>query len=1012
MSNSDKKINRKKYWKNLKDYYDNPEVLKSKVDEFQDGVTEEFDPSNLTAFSRRKFLALVAASAAFGTAACSDVRKRGEIIPYTNRPTEVLPGKANYYASTCTGCSQGCGILVKTREGRPIKIDGNPDHPVNKGKICNIGQASILNLYDPERINEPMKNKNEISWEDADREIKLILDSAAKSGKEIALITDSINSPTEKKLLNEFIQSYPNVKIYSYNLISDKNRINAWKRSSGTADLPSVKWEEADLIVSLESDFLGREGNWIENARRFSERRDIMKNDNFNRLYVVEGGLSLTGMNADYRLKLRPDFQLEFVKFLNGAISGNGSASTENFAQEYSLDKNKLDHLVKDLRAKNGKTIVYAGNTLPEEVHSAVNELNKTLGAEKFYDFENKISGSQLSSFDEFKGLLSSMKNKKVGVVIHYDSNPVFQLPVDFAYADALKNVENVISITELENESSALSSYVLPLNNYLESWGDHQVRNNFISYQQPVISPLYNTRQREEIILNWMNGKQSDDAYHKYLLKNYEDEIISGQSNSTDSKRLWMTALHDGIVKLQNPKNYLSSNSGGSIDGAFGGSAKSSKKINADAYILHLQQSYFIGDGRFANNGWLQELPHPVSKITWDNYAALSPATAKELKVNNYDLIEVTVNETKMELPVFIQAGMADKLIVTELGYGREVCGDVGLGVGFNVNKFISSKNEISPWIYEAAVKKAGGSYELAATQEHHSLDDTFVKDFHKKREIIRDVTLDEYRKDHHAIHEKEHEIFSITDNYEYTGNKWAMAIDLNKCISCGVCVSSCNVENNIPVVGKEQVINGREMQWMRIDTYYSGTPDDPQVANQPMLCQHCDNAPCENVCPVNATNHSPDGLNQMVYNRCVGTRYCSNNCPYKVRRFNFFNFRDHFEDGYYDKEVTKLMRNPEVTVRARGVMEKCTFCVQRIMEARTDAIKEGRDLVGSDIKTACQEACPAEAIVFGDANDPKSEVSKYREHDLGYHVLETLNVKPNVTYLARLRNIAPEEE
>lgn len=1006
MSNSDKEINRKEYWKNLKDYYDDPEILKAKTEEFQDSVTEDFDPSKLNAFSRRKFLALLTASAAFGTAACSDVRKRGDIIPYTNRPEEVLPGKANYYASTCTGCSQGCGILVKTREGRPIKIDGNPDHPVNKGKICNVGQASVLNLYDPERITEPLKNKKEIAWKELDREIKLILNSANDEGKEIAVITNSINSPSEKKLLQEFRKKYSNVKIYFYDLISDQNRKNAWKKSNGNSDIPSVKLEEADIILSLESDFLGKEGNWIENTRRFSERRDIMKNNNFNRLYVVEGGLSLTGMNADYRLRLRPDFQLEFVKFLSGAVNG-GSSSLENFAEKYSLDQKKLKQLMNDLSSQKGKTIVYAGNTLPEEVHSAVLELNKALGAEKFYDFENLISGAELNSFDDFRKLVSSMKNNKVSAVIHYDSNPVFQLPVDFEYAAALKNVTNVITLTELENESSALSNYVLPINNFLESWGDHQVRNNFISYQQPVISPIYNTRQKEEILLNWTKADPAADAYHQKLKKNFEEEINAGQTG--DAKRAWLAALHDGVFKLSNHKNFIGS-AGKDIDSPLGNSSRSSKKINSDAFVLHLQQSYFIGDGRFANNGWLQELPHPVSKVTWDNYAALSPSTAEELKVNNYDLIEVRVGETKMELPVFIQAGMADKLIVTELGYGREVCGDVGVGVGFNVNKFISSNYEMSPWIYEASVKKTDGSYKLAATQEHHSLDDTFVKDFHKKREIIRDVTLDEYNKDHHAIHEKEHEIFSITDEYQYTGNKWAMAIDLNKCISCGVCVTSCNVENNIPVVGKEQVSNGREMQWMRIDTYYSGTAEDPQMANQPMLCQHCDNAPCENVCPVNATNHSPDGLNQMVYNRCVGTRYCSNNCPYKVRRFNFFNFRDHFEDGYYDKEVTKLMRNPEVTVRSRGVMEKCTFCVQRIMEARTEAIKDGRDLVGSDIKTACQEACPAEAIVFGDANDPKSEISKYRDHNLGYHVLETLNVRPNVTYLARLRNIASE--
>ncbi len=435
-------------------------------------------------------------------------------------------------------------------------------------------------------------------------------------------------------------------------------------------------------------------------------------------------------------------------------------------------------------------------------------------------------------------------------------------------------------------------------------------------------------------------------------------------------------------------------------------GISKSNNKT--DEYLVHLQKSYYIGDGKFAGNGWLQETPHPVTKVTWDNFASLSPATAKLLSVDMNDLVEVTSGDTKLKLPVIVQPGMADKLVAVELGYGREVISDAGKNIGTNANILLNGKGYI---INSVSVNKSDGNYNLASTQEHHSLDEDFVKDFHRKRKIIQEGTIEEYKKDKNFLAKYKYENFNITQGPEYNDLKWGMAIDLNKCISCGICVTACNVENNIPVVGKDQVLKGREMQWMRLDRYYSGTPDEPIVSNQPMLCQHCDNAPCENVCPVNATNHSTDGLNQMAYNRCVGTRYCANNCPYKVRRFNFFNFRDHFADAYYQNDLSSLAHNPEVTVRSRGVMEKCTFCIQRIMEVREDAIREKKPLKGDMVTTACQQACPTDAIVFGDSNDKESKIHKYRNHELGYHVLEVLNVRPNVTYIAKLRNTHSEE-
>ncbi|MBI3122768.1 MAG: TAT-variant-translocated molybdopterin oxidoreductase [Ignavibacteriales bacterium] len=1013
---SSSEYNKKNFWKSLKEYYDDPAVFEEKAHEFQEGVTDDFNPSQLSGLSRRKFLAALTASAAFAATACSDYRDKGEIIPYNQRPEEVLPGKANLYASTCTSCAQSCGVLVKTREGRPIKIDGNPDHPINQGKICSKGQASILNLYDPERLTEPTASKNTVSWSSVDSDIVSSLNSAQSNGKQIAILAGNIVSPTTKKVLDDFKAKYTNTKVYSYNLFGDDSRRAAWFESYGSAEYPSIKWEEANVILAVDADFLGNEGSFIENTRRFANRREVVENLDINRLYVAEGRMSATGMMSDYRIRISPSNQLEFVSALTSEIAKSGStisldATAKSLLEQSSLTKfaggqsKKLTHLVQDLIANKGKSIVYAGDTLPKEVHIAVNLLNEVLGNTVLYDY-SKVSKSLLpsSTSDEIQALVTAMKSGSVETVIHFDCNPVFDFPKSFEYAKAIKNVKTVVTLTEAENETSSASNYSLPINHALESWGDAYTKSGVYSLQQPVISPIFNSRQKEAILLTWIAGNTSaynDKIYHQYLLDNFNATIYTKKNSLADQKTFWYSALHDGVVTFDET----------SASKSFAQSALSGIKLPSQVTgnTLHLTESYFIGNGKFANNGWLQETPHPVSKISWDNYASISPAFAKQLGLEMNDLVEISVNGKQLTIPVLVQPGVHDTTINIELGYGRKVVGDVGKDVGFDANVFVSAFGTL---VYQnVSVKKVGGTHKLVSTQEHHSLDDTFVKDFHRIRKIIQEGTVEKYKKEPNFLHEEVKEELSITREHEYTGTKWAMAIDLNKCTSCGTCVTACNVENNVPVVGKDQVGRGREMQWMRIDCYYSGTPEDPIASNQPMLCQHCDNAPCENVCPVNATNHSQDGLNQMAYNRCVGTRYCSNNCPYKVRRYNFYNFRDHFADAYYENNLTAMVHNPEVTVRSRGVMEKCTFCVQRIMEARSDAIKDGRVLKGTDVVTACQQACPANAIVFGDANDKESQIAKLRNHNLAYHVLEELNVKPNVTYIAKLRNTHSEE-
>lgn len=1006
------------YWQSFEELYNSDKFIEMNQNEFKGDSAEEFNSSGMSYLSRRKFLALLGASAALAGTSCTDYRDKGEIVPYNQKPEGILPGRPNYYASTCMQCANACGVLVKTREGRPIKIDGNPDHPVSKGKICAQGQASIMSLYDPDRIKNPRKKVEnrfeDINWKTADEEVFFELMNAGS--REIAVITNKITSPSFKKVLDDFTAKYPSARIYSYEPLNSESRSSAWKKCFDSGDFPAIKWNEANVILSLDSDFLGCGDNKVENARLFSESRDVMTKK-FNRLYVVESCLSVTGMNADYRLRLRPDAQLNFILALASELKKRGvgiELNTEatdlyDLADKYGLNKNYLADLVDDLLQNRGKAILHAGDHLPEAVHIAVNYLNHSLGNGTLYDFQkSKYQVHPLSSLKEIKELISRMKNGEVAVAVHINSNPVYNLPADTGYTDALKSVDSVISLAELENETSSVSDYILPLNNQLESWGDAKTRTGFYSLQQPVITSLYDTRQAESILLTWIDGDPAfynDKVYHTYLMKNWEESIYPTLNQKIGFKQFWFGALHDGVVLSNEPGNNVTKFNFVSLE-----------KLNTSkapaGFALQLKESYSLKDGRFANNGWLQEFPHPVSKVVWDNYAAISPASAKSLNLNTGDIIGISNGDQSLDLPVLVQPGAADDTITVELGYGRTNGGTIGTGVGFNSYLLVNSYSGSTPFLHsDVNLKKKDGKYNLVTAQTVYAFNEGLTKDLPEKRKIIKQGTVNRYLEDPSFLKEKSHiKELTVYPPIEYKGVKWGMSIDLNKCLGCGECAVACNVENNIPVVGKEQVEKGRELHWLRVDRYYSGSPEDPQVNNQVMICQHCDNAPCENVCPVVATQHSPDGLNQMVYNRCVGTRYCANNCPYKVRRFNYFNFRDRFKDGYQESPVFALLHNPEVTVRSRGVMEKCTFCVQRISEARAEATMENRELKGSDVKTACQQACVSNAIQFGDINNENEDFYKYRNHELGYYVLEELNIKPNVTYLAKLRNIRGE--
>ena len=1009
------------YWNSLAAIYNDPEFHKA-ADKAAD---ENSEIPEKTKFSRRKFFTLIGASAALAGAGCSDYRSNGEIIPYVKKPEEITLGKPNYYSSTCTACSNSCGILIKTREGRPIKVDGNPDHPVSKGKICSQGHANILGLYDQERLRHPIKgnrngNFSKATWMQADSDILNALNSIGN--KKIVFISHSLVSPTAKKVFDQFKSKFPNTEFISYELFNNEIRNSAWQKCYGGGAFPLISWDKAKIILTLEGDFLGVEGNTVENARLFAKGRDVKNLKNYNRLYAAEANLSLTGSNADYRFNVKPEAQIELIGALINEVIKNGNSkiavdsqkfneiTLDSFAKKYSVSLKKLKLLAGDLIANQGSSIVYAGNSLPEDLHIAVNILNEALGNSNIYRTDESVNTFvPLAKKEDWDALLSDMNSGNVGLLIHYDSNPAYHLPDDFGYSKAIKNVPMVLSLTESENESSELANYVLPINHNFEAWGDAKTRTGFYSLQQPVISPIFKTRQKEAAVLVWLNGDPAsfkETMYHEYLMANWQNEIYPTLDSKLDFKKFWYGALQDGVAVLKEKAI---------PQGNINLSAFQSISINNSAdkgITVILRESYSVKDGRFANNGWLQELPHPLSKITWDNYAAISHATASKLGFENYDMIEVSIGNRKQKLPVFIQPGVTDDTINVELGYGRSKVGIVGTGVGFDAGSLMSKEGDFSPWIYRnAKAAKTGETYKLSATQEHHVFDKGFTKDAPQVRGIIKEGTVAQYEQTPNFLNPHHEEERSLYNPHDFPGVKWGMSIDLNKCIGCGECVVACVAENNIPIVGKKQVGTGRVMHWLRIDRYYGGTEDDPSVSTQPMLCQQCDHAPCENVCPVLATNHDDQGLNQMIYNRCIGTRYCSNNCPYKVRRFNFFNFQDHFKDQYQEDELFDLVYNPEVTVRSRGVMEKCSFCVQRIMNARSEAIKEGRNVRGSDVTTACQDACVTEAIHFGDMNDKNSEFYKYRHHELGYYILEELNTRPNVTYLAKLRNLHSEE-
>jgi Fe-S-cluster-containing dehydrogenase component len=942
--------------------------------------------------SRRRFLALFGASAALATGAgCKPAGKRGTVVPYTRKQEEIVPGVASFYASTFQHGEVAYPVLVKAREGRPIHVEGNDEHPRYQGKTSLHATADLLGLYDPDRLRAPLIDGRPARWPDAIAKLAAGLRDAA--GKGGVLVTAAVLSPSRRALIAKLVAAVPGMRHVEWEPAANHNGRQAEHALLGEVRLPSYRLDQADVILSLEADFLGTWGDTASAIRDFARRRrPAAASDGMNRLYVLEGGMSLTGSNADVRLPVRPGALPRIAFGLVHALHARGGrplpqgldpAALDGFALERLPEARpfaaELAALVENLRAAGKRALVLAGPAAPVPVHAAGWLLNRMLGAEGVNEAES-LPAPDLAAPAELMRLLGEMAAGRVPVAIFWDANPAYDLPAD-AWRSATAKVPLRVRLGLTRDETAADCNCVLPTHHWLESWGDFAPSRDTLTLQQPVVAPLYDTRQGEDVLLECLTalGRPAGQDYQTFLKMRWQDEIWP-KGSPVPFARFWHTCLHDGVLRRKAAPAPLRP-----LDGtACARAAAQAIAGPAGGFELLLEPDLRLYDGRYAGNGWLQEMPDPISKTSWGNPLAVAPADADRLGLQNGDHVTLGPGPA---VPILRQPGQAAGVLRLSLGHGRSE-GTVATGIGARAWDFATPPG--ARLVAIADVRRTGGRTELALGQMHDTRDG---------RDIAQLLSLPEFAK----LGKRERkELPTLYDPQQHPGPRWGMAIDLSACVGCGGCIVACQSENNIPVVGPEQVRKGRAMHWMRVDRYYEGPDPAPQVVHEPMLCQQCDNAPCESVCPVQATNHGPDGINQMAYSRCVGTRYCANNCPYKVRRFNYLDFTSATPPSL------ELAFNPEVSVRPRGVMEKCTFCVQRIRNAEQLAKREDRGLRDGEVVPACAVACPSSAIVFGDLTDPESAVSKLARSNRGFQILEELGTRPAITYLAALRNPA----
>ena len=988
-----------RFWRTLDEREETPAARQAAHDEFLPGAVDTTNLPEPSALSRRGFLGLMGGAAALAASVACDRKGQGTIVPYTKRPLEVIPGVANYYASAFQEDRRAYSVLVKTREGRPIHITGNDEHPGFKGKTSPRAVADIMGLYDPDRLRAPRGEGHDLSWAEADSRLTAVLGSAKAAGKPVLLVTRAVASPSRKALLADLKAALPTLEHLAWEPARGDGAAEGAKAVFGTDVEVTPRIAQAKVVLSLGADFLnGADPEALAAfgaSRRLSEPGQAM-----NRLWVLEGPLSLTGSNADQRFPVRPS-QVAAVAFAlakdlhtrHGVALPAGadlSAASGGVPQGLEIPAEAWNRLTKDLASAGRESLVLCGPEMSAEAHQATHLLNAMLGSQALL----LRAADPLATLKEMEGAVQGMATGRYAAAIFWGVNPAYAFPQAQAWKEALAKVPFRAWIGLMADETAAQCQLLLPENHWLESWNDFS-GEELLLLQQPTIGALYDTRQGEDTLLALLRGLGATvpGDYHAYLKTRWQKEVFPAGS-LVSFERFFEAGLHDGLVRGTAKPAPSPVFKGTALAAAavkvF--AAKSNPEAGSGMELI-LFPGFATHDGRYANNGWLQETPDPVTKMTWDNPLLLSVADAQRLKLNDGDLVNLDISGTSLRLPVVLQPGQAKGVVALALGYGRTT-GEMATGKGVNAFPLMSLDPTSANLRPGVKVSAAGGAKTLSRTQSHHRLDG---------RDIVRSYTLAEYAQE--ARHrEPQEELVTLYPDQKFPDHKWGMVIDLAACVGCAGCSVACQSENNIAVVGPEQVAKGREMHWIRLDSYYEGDVDNPKVVHQPMLCQHCDDAPCENVCPVNATNHSPEGLNQMVYNRCVGTRYCANNCPYKVRRFNFLEYTA------YKTEPETLVYNPEVTVRPRGVMEKCSFCVQRIEDVKIRAKGDNRPIQDGEITPACAASCPSDAIVFGDLKDPKSKVSQLVKANRSYKVLEELGVKPAITYLADLKNPAVE--
>jgi molybdopterin-containing oxidoreductase family iron-sulfur binding subunit len=987
------------FWRSLEEVAETPEFKEFLHREFPENASEWLDP-----VGRRRFLKLMGASMALaGVSACTRQPEEA-IVPYVRQPEELIPGKPLFFASAMPFAGSGIGLLVESHEGRPTKIEGNPDHPSSLGATDLFAQASILGLYDPDRSQVLTHLGDVRPFEAFSTAIRQVLGAQQGSqGSGLRVLSETVASPTLGGQIDEFLGRFPRAKWIQWEPFGRHNVREGSRLAFGEYVDPKYSIERADVILSLDSDFLVTGSGALAYARAYSSRRRI-EGDRAqrNRLYAVESSPTNTGTKADHRLLLRASEIAVFARAVAAqlGVAGVSGGLAPEAAQAW------IAPLVKDLQNARGRSLVIAGEGQPAAVHALAHAMNDALGnVGNTVVYTQTVETHPMDQRAALAELVGEMNAGAVSLLIVLGGNPVYNAPSDLKFAEAMDKVPVRASLSQFHDETAALCHWHIPEAHFLEMWSDVRGHDGTVSIVQPLIAPLYDGRSVHEVVsvLSEAGVRSGYDIVRSYWMGQREavpalpEPVPAGSLAPLPAttpvsafEKDWRRWLHDGLIPDTAFPPRVVTLQGGAV-----GTAPAAAPAGLEVVIRPDPSVY---DGRFVNNGWLQELPKWLTKLTWDNGALLSPGTADRLNLVSGDMVEIKQGTNTLRIPVWLSPGHAADTITIHLGYGRERAGRIGTGIGFSINAL---RTTAAPDILTGVqVTKTGDSYQLVSTQDHWSLEG---------RNLVRVATVEQFERDPNFVAKLEHQPLnglSMFEPWKYTGYAWGMAIDQNVCTGCNACVVACQAENNVPVVGKAQVDNGREMHWLRIDRYYTGDLDNPETYHQPMPCQQCESAPCEVVCPVAATTHSDEGLNDMVYNRCVGTRYCSNNCPYKVRRFNFLLYSD------WDTSTFKLARNPDVTVRSRGVMEKCTYCVQRINHARVTAKLEDRQIRDGEVLTACQSACPTQAIVFGDINDPNSAVSKLKASPLNYSLLAELNTRPRTTYLAIVRNPNTELE